>query len=144
MTTHFGGGQTDKAEAALLAEEHSAQLAAAAAALWQQSDRVKALAGRALLGDVVAERDRQVVAAAEAAQVVRQHDAAFLVDQRCRLEVCPGCWQGCSMNALPSKGVCGCARFMSRQGKTTHKALLSACIHIMPEHRRQLLWSSAR
>lgn len=109
VTTHFGGRQTDKAEAALLAEEHSAQLAAAAAALWQQSDRVKALAGRALLGDVVAERDRQVVAAAEAAQVVRQHDAAFLVDQRCRLEVCPGCWQSWSINALPSTGVCSCA-----------------------------------
>ncbi|KAK9846250.1 hypothetical protein WJX81_000072 [Elliptochloris bilobata] len=78
--------EADKADAVLRAEEHRAQLATAAAALWQQSDRVKALAGRALLGDVLAERDCQVAAAAGAAGLARQADAAFVAAQRRRLE----------------------------------------------------------
>ena len=79
--------QADKAEAALRAEEHRRQLAAAAASLWQQSDRVKALAGAALLGEVLAERQRQIAGATQAAEAARRADAAFLVAQRQRTEV---------------------------------------------------------
>ena len=79
--------QADKAEAALRADEHRRQLAAAAASLWQQSDRVKALAGAALLGEVLAERQVQIAGATQAAEAARRADAAFLVAQRQRMEV---------------------------------------------------------
>ena len=79
--------QADKAEAALRADEHRRQLAAAAASLWQQSDRVKALAGAALLGEVLAERQLQIAGAVQAVEAARRVDAAFLVAQRQRIEV---------------------------------------------------------
>ena len=62
-------------------------MAAAARAAWQQSECVKALAGKALLGDLLAERARQVAAAAQAAGAATKADAAFLEAQRQRLHV---------------------------------------------------------
>lgn len=79
--------QADKAEAALRVDERRRQLAVAAASLWQQSDRVKALAGAALLGEVLAERQLQIAGAMQAAEAARRADAAFLVSQRQRMEV---------------------------------------------------------
>ena len=74
--------QVDRRHAELQSREHAARLAAASRTVFERSDAARGLRGRALLSDVLAEREAQIALHQRRAEQGARADALFVARQQ--------------------------------------------------------------